>query len=166
MSFNMSFQISRDTLMPTQQPVSHQTQRGLTLIELMIVVGVIGVIAAIAIPSFLSQNLKSKRVDASHPLLDIATKQELYFARNGSYTNKFYQLNADKVSTEKLYSIAIESCDSSTPNDFNTCFTVVATPAAGSPQLEDTQCQKFTYHSRDGKLAEDANGNDTSGICW
>jgi type IV pilus assembly protein PilA len=58
---------------------------GFTLIELMLVVAIIGILAAIAIPSFVNYQLKSKRSEAFSNLQAIATAQNSYFAANGVY---------------------------------------------------------------------------------
>jgi len=58
---------------------------GFTLIELMIVVAIMGVIAAIAIPSFLRLHLRSKTAEAKMNLASIRTAEEGYFAEHNTY---------------------------------------------------------------------------------
>ena len=60
-------------------------QTGFTLVELMIVVAIIGVLAAIAIPSFTSYQLRAKRSEAYANLVSIARSQETFFVTNGFY---------------------------------------------------------------------------------
>ena len=60
-------------------------QKGFTLIELMIVVAIIGILAAIAIPNFLNYQLKSKSAEAKVNLGAIATSEEAYRAENDTY---------------------------------------------------------------------------------
>ncbi len=59
--------------------------KGFSLIELMIVVAIIGVLSAIAIPNFLNYQLKSKTAEAKTNLGTIKTVQEAYKAENNSY---------------------------------------------------------------------------------
>ena len=59
--------------------------KGFTLIELMIVVAIIGILAAIAIPNFLRFQLKSKTSEAKVNLAAIRTAEESYLAEFGSY---------------------------------------------------------------------------------
>ncbi len=59
---------------------------GFTLIELMIVVAIIGILAAIAIPNFLKFQLRSKATEGKINLAAIRTAQESYFAEVGSYS--------------------------------------------------------------------------------
>ena len=61
------------------------SQQGFTLIELMIVVAIIGVLAAIAYPSYQSYVIKTKRTDAMTELQNIATQIESRKLINGSY---------------------------------------------------------------------------------
>ncbi|HEY3197411.1 MAG TPA: prepilin-type N-terminal cleavage/methylation domain-containing protein [Nitrospirales bacterium] len=60
-------------------------QKGFTLIELMIVVAIIGILAAIAIPNFLTYQAKAKTSEAKTNLNAIRTSEVAFFAENGVY---------------------------------------------------------------------------------
>lgn len=59
--------------------------RGFTLIELMIVVAVVGILAAIAYPSYLEYVNESRRSEARSNLMELAQFMERYRAANGRY---------------------------------------------------------------------------------
>ena len=60
--------------------------RGFTLIEAMIVVGLIGFIAAIGYPSYRDQVIKSRRSDGMAALLELADRMERHYSDVGKYT--------------------------------------------------------------------------------
>ena len=60
-------------------------QKGFTLIELMIVVAIIGILAAIAIPNFLTYQLKSRQAEAKTNLQAIKTSEVAFNAERGCY---------------------------------------------------------------------------------
>lgn len=60
-------------------------QRGVTLIELMIVVVIIGIIAAIALPSYRGYIERTRAGDAQSALMSLANAMERYHTQNGTY---------------------------------------------------------------------------------
>ncbi len=66
-------------------PSRHQTQSGFTLIEIMIVVAILGILTAIAVPSYQAYVTRSKFTEASAQLSDLRTQMEQYFQDNRTY---------------------------------------------------------------------------------
>ena len=64
----------------------HKSKKGFTLIELMIVVVIIGILAALAIPRFMRSTTKAKQSEAKQLLKQIYTMQRAYRQENDVYT--------------------------------------------------------------------------------
>ncbi len=151
-------------------------QQGFTLIEIMIVVAIIGIISAVAYPSYMAQVQKSKRSDAQVGLQQLAQRQEAYFSRTYSYASTLQQLGYGNVasidSPEDMYSHSISStspaaCDG-TATASCTSFTVSAVPKAGTSQASDADCATFTLDNVGRKSAEsnDSPPTATTETCW
>ncbi len=69
-----------------------RNKKGFTLIELMIVVAIIGILAAIAIPNFMSFVAKTKRSEVKYNLAAIYTAQLAYFGEENSFSNSFMDI--------------------------------------------------------------------------
>jgi type IV pilus assembly protein PilA len=65
------------------------TRRGFTLVELMVVVGIMGVLASIAIPNFIKYQARSKQSEAKTVLKGYFVAQRSYAAESGTYTDQF-----------------------------------------------------------------------------
>ncbi|MEL0586205.1 MAG: type IV pilin protein [Candidatus Thiodiazotropha sp. (ex. Lucinoma kazani)] len=81
----------------------YHKQRGFTLIELMIVVAIVGILAAIAYPSYVDSVRKGRRNDGMNALLDAAQKLEVVRARTGSYQTTLAAANINATSVEDFY---------------------------------------------------------------
>ncbi|MBR6421468.1 prepilin-type N-terminal cleavage/methylation domain-containing protein [bacterium] len=73
-------------------------KKGFTLIELMIVVAIIGVLAAVAIPLYNGYTNRAKRVEAEEQLMTLAAAEEDYF-------NTYRQYTKDKTVLTKYYGV-------------------------------------------------------------
>jgi prepilin-type N-terminal cleavage/methylation domain-containing protein len=80
-------------------------KKGFTLIELMIVVVIIGILAAIAIPKFSSVKDQAQEVSCRSNMRSLATAQSMYYGINNFYANE-----AGLVSSEVMDNAASLSC--------------------------------------------------------
>ncbi|MBW2622799.1 MAG: prepilin-type N-terminal cleavage/methylation domain-containing protein [Deltaproteobacteria bacterium] len=85
---------------------SQRSQKGFTLIELMIVVAIIGILAAIAIPQFNSYRRKAQDSAAKSALKNLATAQENYYATENTYTATRGNLSGWTVESNVAVTIA------------------------------------------------------------
>jgi type IV pilus assembly protein PilE len=131
---------------------------GFTLIEAMIVVAVIAIIAAIALPSYQDSVRKSRRADATAELERLAARQERWFTENNSYTNVLANLTGGATTTpEGHYNLTMThpgGCGTS-------CFLITATAAGG--QSSDTKCTSFSLNEIGARTF---GGSGTSRDCW
>jgi len=67
--------------------LAKKDERGFTLIELMIVIAIIGILAAIAIPQFSAYRKRSYNSAAQSDVRNIATAQEAYYVDESRYTS-------------------------------------------------------------------------------
>ena len=66
----------------------HMDRAGVTLTELLIVIAIIGILAAIAVPSYVGQQKRAARTEAYANLEALRLLQEQYYAENGEYADK------------------------------------------------------------------------------
>lgn len=81
-----SRQDTAESRRPAARAINGTRTRGFTLVELMIVVAVVAIITAIAFPQYQSQVRKSRRTAAKTALLDVASREEKYYATQNTYT--------------------------------------------------------------------------------
>ncbi|GAB6195259.1 type IV pilin protein [Lysobacter xanthus] len=119
-----------------------RNQAGFTLIELMVVVAIVAILAAIAVPSYQQSVIKSRRNSAAGCMLGVAQYLERY------YTTKLTYVGAALPTAQCLNDLgAYYTLSLATPTA--TTYTVTATPKGA--QLKDTKCNVLTIDQRGTK---------------
>lgn len=125
---------------------------GFTLIELMIVVAIIGILAAFAYPAYGRYVMETRRTDAVSALLSGIQSMERCRATNYSYAD--CQNNLPAESEEKFYAITASNVSATT-------FTLTAT--AQGAQAQDTDCPTLTIDQTSQRGPVDTSGDAD---CW
>lgn len=168
----------------------HMRNAGFTLVELMVVVTVVAILAAVAVPMYQTQVRESRRTDAKAAVLDLAAREEKYFSLNNAYTSSpinlgyvstgssatfpqnvgsgYYQINVC-AQTATGGQVTVTSCTTSTGSTATgNTYVVAAIPTTGSSQLKDSSCQYFAVDNTGTQFASSTKGigTDTSSTCW
>ena len=141
---------------------------GVSLIELMVVVAIVGIIAAIALPSYRSYVLKSHRTAAINAIMDLGSREARYYTTNNTYTNSMTTLGyaSDPMpvtggGSTTYYNL---SAAAGATGSIATSFTLQAVPTGN--QTNDT-CGTYTYTDLGQKNMIAAGGvTGTVSDCW
>lgn len=135
---------------------------GFSLIELMIVVAVIGILAAIAYPSYRRYVLQSNRTDAVRVLTSNAQILQRCYSQSFSFTQAACTGALATASPNGYYTVANTETDAAA----GAPATFTLTAAATGAQTADTTCASFTLTQTGQQTALSAGNADESTTCW
>jgi type IV pilus assembly protein PilE len=131
-------------------------ERGFTLIELMIAVVVVGILSAIAFPSFMDSIRKSRRSEAFTALNNVQQAQERFRGNNATYADSLTGSPTDSTPSARglglstptpggYYSISLSNVTA-------TGYEAIATAVSGTSQANDGDCAKLGVRLAGGNI--------------
>lgn len=138
-----------------------ERSRGFTLIELIVVLGIAAILAALAAQSYTRYAFRSRRADAQQMLLAIAQAQERWYATYNRYADDLGKLGYDDpvLSQHGYYRVVLSGVDDAAQG-------FVATAMPVDRQADDV-CGSLSIDNAGRKLpgGEDMDAN-ANGKCW
>ncbi|XAH21728.1 type IV pilin protein [Xylophilus sp. GW821-FHT01B05] len=139
---------------------------GFTLIEVMIVVAIIGILAAIAYPSYKDSILKGRRAEGRAALQELLQQQERYMTQNGRYlsfaknaSDTPFKVFSGGQSGDAKYQLRAEACTDG--GDLRDCVKLWAEPA-----LSDAAAGKLWLQSTGVKGCDGTAKDSQPALCW
>lgn len=132
---------------------------GFTLIELMIAIAIIAILSTLAVTSYQSYLIKSRRTAAYVMLQQMMNYAQQYYAQNNfTYPTSLAALyGSAPIPSSPYYTFSSVACTSA--NCGTPCFQIEATAATGTSQTNDTGCTKLDLDSCGNRMP-------TTGNCW
>ena len=149
-------------------------QRGFTLMELMIVVAIVGILSAIAIPSYQESVRKSRRAEARAQLLEVAQYMQRFYSQNDSFAaakdgtavaipSDLAKVPRATASGNQSYDISYTTPVAGGTNPGLVFFKIQAVRKAGGP-MDGDHCGDFTLDNTGTRGL--LNATESLANCW
>lgn len=156
---------------------------GFSLIELMVAVLVVGILTAIAVPTYQNSVRKARRTEARSALVDLQAREERYFSTHPSqgYSSMASDMGyaASSATTDLAssamnigsgyYTVQINNFSAAPTATTTGTYTLVATAVSGTSQYKDTGCRSFSIDQSGLQGATDSSGASSASVvssCW
>jgi type IV pilus assembly protein PilE len=134
-------------------------KNGFTLIELVVTMGIVAILAAIAIPAYSSSTKNANRTDATRTMTLDAQALERCYSQKFNYTDATCPAAASQPSIQGYYTVTIAVTTAPAT------YTITAAPRT-SPQTSDSSCWQFTLTSAGTQGATTESGSNNTKACW
>ncbi|MDP3672209.1 MAG: type IV pilin protein [Telluria sp.] len=143
---------------------------GFTLVEVLIVLAIVTVLAALTYPSFAGYITKTRRIEGQIALLEIMQQQERFYSQNNSYIafsssstdpdQKRFKWWSGSIAPKSAYELRGRACPG---REIVQCIEIQALPGTElvDANFKDSECEMLTLNS-----AGEHTASGTSGKCW
>jgi type IV pilus assembly protein PilE len=147
-----------------------ESKAGFTLIEMLIVLAVMMVLAAIVYPSYAGYVVKARRIEGKSALMEAVQQEERYYTRSNTYIafsaestdaqERRFKWWSGSAAATSAYELSARACPG---RELSQCVEVRATPGTAKvdPSFRDADCQELTLNSAGERTAA-----GPSARCW